>query len=567
MKGLSQSRGRLLPSVRQEDPQHPEEMDVSRAEEEFVAVNYAEKTLHKIENYLKEKQLCDVILIAGNMRIPAPRLVLSAMPDYFAVMFTSDMREARQEEEHFIEVIKNQEFLLLPANGISKLLCSDDINVTDEETIFNAVMQWVGYDVQVLMTAPCLLLILSQKLLIGAMKYQLSPERRQMLKSPQTKPRKSNVGALYVVGGTDAMKGTHTIENYDLSTNSWQHSSTMSSVRFQFGVAVIDRKLYVLGGSDGLKTLNTMECFDPTGKAWTVMPPMSPPRHGLEALEGREPSYHEPDSGPDEEMEEEQRPLVEEALVQLCDKEIQTIEIASIGSSKKVYPSLLTATWTVATDPSGIPFEEWWNEIQGTLKRLTLALVSQQKMGQPHPERRDSPVSKAETAPLERAGFDPVQPISSEQTKEKTVEQKTEKGLEQKEKQPVESKEEKPRVLPVNMQKRQRKVTPLEAVLQQAQDQGEDTQEFFVYPVLERPGVATPEGPVYAVGGHDGSSYLNTVERWGPEGCQQIYMASMSTPRSTVGIASLNSKLYAIGGSAGRYCLKSMEYSDPHTNK
>ncbi|XP_057355982.1 igE-binding protein-like [Manis pentadactyla] len=187
-------------------------------------------------------------------------------------------------------------------------------------------------------------------------------------------------------------------------------------------------------------------------------------------------------------MEEEQSPLVEEALVQLCDKEIQTIEIASIGSSKKVYPSLLTATQRVATDPSGIPFKEWCNEIQGTLKWLTLALGAQQEMGQPHSERRDSPVSKAETAPLERAGFDPVQPISSEHTKEKRVERKTEKGLEQKEKQPVESKEEKPHVLPVNMQKRQRKVTPLEAVLQQAQDQGEDTQEFFAYPVLERPG-------------------------------------------------------------------------------
>ncbi|KAI5185693.1 Kelch-Like Protein 4 [Manis pentadactyla] len=59
----------------------------------------------------------------------------------------------------------------------------------------------------------------------------------------------------------------------------------MSSLRFQFGVAVIDNKLYVLGGSDGLKTLNTMECFDPTGKIWTVMPPMSTPRHGLGGLQ------------------------------------------------------------------------------------------------------------------------------------------------------------------------------------------------------------------------------------------------------------------------------------------
>ncbi|KAI5128674.1 Endogenous Retrovirus Group K Member 25 Env Polyprotein [Manis pentadactyla] len=210
-------------------------------------------------------------------------------------------------------------------------------------------------------------------------------------------------------------------------------------------------------------------------------------------------------------MEEEQSPLVEEVLDQLgdkeaqtieiasigsskkvyhqlCDKESQTIETASIGSSKKVYPTLLRVTWTVAADPSGIPFEERWNEIQGTLKRLTLALEVQQKMGQLHPDKRDSTVSKAETTPLEKAGSDPVQSISSEQTKEKTVERKTEKDLEQKEKQPIESKEEKPRMLPVNMQKRQRKVTLLEAVLQQAQDQREDTQEFFAYPVLERPG-------------------------------------------------------------------------------
>ncbi|KAI5176612.1 Ragulator Complex Protein Lamtor1 [Manis pentadactyla] len=151
-------------------------------------------------------------------------------------------------------------------------------------------------------------------------------------------------------------------------------------------------------------------------------PAISPSAPPLEVLEGQEPSYHELDSGSDKEMEEEQSPLVKEALVQLCDKEIQTIEIASIGSSKKVYPSLLTVTWTVTADPSRIPFEEQWNEIQGTLKRLTLALEAQQKIGQPYPERRDSPVSKAETAPFERAGFDPVQPISSEQTKEKTVE-------------------------------------------------------------------------------------------------------------------------------------------------
>jgi hypothetical protein len=55
-------------------------------------------------------------------------------------------------------------------------------------------------------------------------------------------------------------------------------------------------------------------------------------------------------------------------------------------------------------------------------------------------------------------------------------------------------------------------------------------------------GVGVLEGPLYAVGGHDGWSYLNTVERWDPQARQWSYVAPMSTQRSSVGVAVLNSK-------------------------
>jgi len=42
--------------------------------------------------------LCDVTLIVGTKRIAAHRIVLSSASDYFAAMFTSDVREATQEE-------------------------------------------------------------------------------------------------------------------------------------------------------------------------------------------------------------------------------------------------------------------------------------------------------------------------------------------------------------------------------------------------------------------------------------------------------------------------------------
>ncbi|KAM7094803.1 kelch-like protein 4 [Ciconia maguari] len=367
-------------------------MNTNGSDEYFQSTNHAEQTFRKMENYLQQKQLCDVLLIVGDQKIPAHRLVLSAVSDYFAAMFTNDVREAKQEEikmegvdpdalkalvryaytgilelkedtiesllaaacllqlsqvievccnflmkqlhpsnclgirsfgdaqgctellkvahtytmEHFTEVIKNQEFLLLPANEIAKLLSSDDINVPDEEAIFQALMMWVRHDVQnrqrdlgmllsyirLPLLPPQLLADLEnspmfaddlecQKLLMEAMKYHLLPERRSMMQSPRTKPRKSTVGALYAVGGMDATKGTTTIEKYDLRTNSWIQIGTMNGRRLQFGVAVIDNKLYIVGGRDGLKTSNIVECFNPVTKVWTIMPPMSTHRHGL----------------------------------------------------------------------------------------------------------------------------------------------------------------------------------------------------------------------------------------------------------------------------------------------
>ncbi|MGH0157160.1 UNVERIFIED_CONTAM: hypothetical protein FKN15_033128 [Acipenser sinensis] len=119
------------------------------------------------------------------------------------------------------------------------------------------------------------------KLIMEAMKYHLLPERRPMLQSLRTKPRKSTVGVMFAVGGVDATKGATSIEKYDLRTNTWTHAANMNGRRLQFGVAVLEEKLYVVGGRDGLKTLNTVACYNPKTKTWSVMPPMSTHRHGL----------------------------------------------------------------------------------------------------------------------------------------------------------------------------------------------------------------------------------------------------------------------------------------------
>lgn len=49
------------------------DMDSCSSEEFYQAVHHAEQTFRKMESYLKQQQLCDVILIAGNRKIPAHR--------------------------------------------------------------------------------------------------------------------------------------------------------------------------------------------------------------------------------------------------------------------------------------------------------------------------------------------------------------------------------------------------------------------------------------------------------------------------------------------------------------
>jgi len=210
-------------------------------------------------------------------------------------------------EDNFQEVTRNQEFLLLPAAELERILSSDDLNVPSEEVIFQAFMDWVNFDFaarkgEVSRLLACVRLpLLSPQyiadnienqsvlntnpechhLILEAMKYHLLPERRSLLQSTRTCPRKATVGYLYAVGGMDTNKGAMSIERYDMRTNSWSQFASMSGRRLQFGVSVLEGKLFVVGGRDGLKTLNTVECYDPVNRLWLPVPPMNTHRHGL----------------------------------------------------------------------------------------------------------------------------------------------------------------------------------------------------------------------------------------------------------------------------------------------
>ncbi|KAJ8681151.1 hypothetical protein QAD02_016938 [Eretmocerus hayati] len=359
----------------------------------FKREKHPELCLKVMEEYLHKQQLTDVVLIAGQKRIPAHRIVLSANCEYFAAMFTNPLRETTENEielkevdgnalwtlvkyfytgtidllednveallstasllqlnyiveiccqflikqlhpsnclgikkfadihncpnlmktantyinDNFMEVIWNQEFFHLSADDVANLLQSDDLNVSSEEYVLDALLRWLEHDpnnrkseasrllafVKLPLLTPAFLTDhvesnkmfqehrSSQVLIMEALKYHLLPERRPMLQSNRTKPRKATVGQLLAIGGMDANKGAMAIDVFSLRENTWKVVANMSGRRLQFGAAVVEGKLVVAGGRDGLKTLNTVECFDFSTRNWSPLPPMSTHRHGL----------------------------------------------------------------------------------------------------------------------------------------------------------------------------------------------------------------------------------------------------------------------------------------------
>ncbi|XP_071567565.1 kelch-like protein 5 isoform X2 [Temnothorax nylanderi] len=370
-----------------------------------ISPNHAESSLRIMESYLHKQQLTDVTLIAGNKRVPAHRLVLSAGSEYFATMFTTSLRESAQNEielidvdgdalwalvlycytgciklqedsvetllatacllqfnpvikaccqflvkqlhpsnclgirmfadtqgclelveyahayttKHFMEVTKNQEFLLLSANEVAKLLESEDLNVPSEETIFHALVTWLEHDpenrskdaskllglVKLPLLSPAFIADniesnemfkdqrMAQELVMEALKYHLLPERRPLLQTGRTKPRKATVGTLLAIGTmiTDEGVCPPSMETFSLRDNAWRSldefcdkpwsSVSLISRRLHFGAVVVDKKLIFAGGRDSFNILNTVECFDFSTLTSSTLPPMNVPRQGL----------------------------------------------------------------------------------------------------------------------------------------------------------------------------------------------------------------------------------------------------------------------------------------------
>ncbi|CAF1569806.1 unnamed protein product [Rotaria magnacalcarata] len=530
---------------------------------------HAKFLLENLNLLRKQKELCDVILIVGQNKIPAHRAILSACSPYFRAMFTGELAESRQTEiiirdieeyamellieycytsrivvdeknvqmllpaacilqieevqitcceflqkqldptnclgirafadthscrellrvadryaqQHFIDVKESEEFLFLPIHQLIDIISSDELNMTSEEDVFNAVMQWISCDVQQrkqylpkilehvrfpLMSARFLVNTVSSDSLIRsdqacrdlvdeAKDYLLLPQERLSMQGPRTRRRKpiKSSEVLFAVGGWCSGDAIASVEMFDPVTNEWRAVSPMSKRRCGVGVAVLNNLLYAVGGHDGVSYLNSVEKFDPQTNQWN---------HDIAPTSSC-------------------RTSVGVAVLDGC--------LFAVGGQDGISCLNLVEKY----DPSN---QRWTRITSMSSKRLGVA------------------VAVLDGYLYAIGGSDGQSPLNTVER----YESKTNKWL-----------------TVASMATRRKHL-----------------------------GCAVYNGFIYAVGGRDDATELSTAERYNPKTNQWSSVVAMNSRRSGVGLAVVNNNLMAIGGFDGTAYLKSVELYDSESN-
>ncbi|XP_071500870.1 kelch-like protein 2 [Diadema antillarum] len=219
-------------------------------------------------------------------------------------------QSSRQYALHnFCHVVNTEEFLQLPLQEVEQMVSSEQLNVTSEEEVFNAVIQWIQFNEQERKSAISQLLryvrlpllnrefLVSQveanplvqgcngckDLLIEAMKYHLLPEQRSSMQTARTRQRQnpSQVPVLFAIGGGSLFAIHNECECYEPALNSWRAMPTMNTRRARLGAAAIGKMIYAIGGYDGSHDLASVECFNTQTHSWFDVAPMGTKRSSL----------------------------------------------------------------------------------------------------------------------------------------------------------------------------------------------------------------------------------------------------------------------------------------------
>ncbi|XP_046492145.1 kelch-like protein 10 [Neodiprion pinetum] len=215
--------------------------------------------------------------------------------------FCRDLEEKGRKyiRHHFKQILQeSSEFKDLSCEELEAILQDDELNVRNEELVFEAIKNWVESKPDERRSAipglfKCIRFGLMsfkyfntnimrwrfveedkecQQSLFPASVFLAEQDSRQGgeadLKNPLARPR-IPYEILFAIGGWSAGSPTSFVETYDTRADRWFLSvNTDVTPRAYHGLCTLNNVIYMIGGFDGNEHFNTVRCYDPVTKEW-----------------------------------------------------------------------------------------------------------------------------------------------------------------------------------------------------------------------------------------------------------------------------------------------------------
>ncbi|RUS89374.1 hypothetical protein EGW08_002894 [Elysia chlorotica] len=199
----------------------------------------------------------------------------------------------------------SNEFLQLPLDTLCSILSSDQLNVSCEEFVFDAVCRWVDYCPDFRKIHMRRLLATVRLGLLPALVFEGKVKgHRHVADNMEVKPLITDTEAflaeldkseepdfdmslpfarprvpheiLFVIGGWSGGRPIKMVETYDTRADRWVVcKSEDATPRAYHGVIAIGCIIYVVGGFDASECFNNCRAFDTRTKVWSEVAPMN----------------------------------------------------------------------------------------------------------------------------------------------------------------------------------------------------------------------------------------------------------------------------------------------------